>query len=232
MAEQPFINSFQQFQRSYEIAPIWLEGGIAQNLPNKIMSILKLTEGDDRATYPDANDYFAHFKVLSGGTLQEWMVADYPFASMAMAANAVVQNPLKISMMMVCPAQASPQSNNYRNSYIAKSATLTTLKFSIDDHIAGGGTFVVNTPSFVYTNAILTSLKDISITSDKQVQYMWQWDFICPLITQSQTESVYNSLYEKMSQGLPVQSVDGEVPQSGVSSQTNIADTQTPTGSL
>lgn len=232
MAEQPFINGFNHFQRSYEIAPIWLEGGLAQNLPNKIMSILQLTEGNSRVTYPNVNDYFAHFKVMSGGDLQSWGVADYPFASLAMAANAVLSTPLKISMMMYCPAQASPQSNNYKNSYVEKISTLTTLKFSLDDHIASGGTFIVNTPSFVYANAILTSLRDISVTSDKQVQYMWQWDFICPLITQSQTEAVYNNLYEKMSQGLPVESVGGEIPQSGISSQTNLANEQTPTQPL
>ena len=228
MAESEFQNGFNSFQRYFEIAPIWLEGGIAQNLPNKIMSILQLTEGDARVIYPNANDYFAHFKVISGGTLEDWSIAEYPFASLAMAANAVLQNPLKVSLMMYCPAQASTQSNNYRNNYFAKGSTLTSLKFAIDDHVSSGGTFVINTPSFVYGNALLTSLRDISVASDKQVQYMWQWDFTCPLITQSQTEAVYNNLYEKISQGLPVQSSDGSIPQSGVSSQTNLANINTP----
>jgi hypothetical protein len=191
------IDNRTGFSFSHEIAPIVLEGGIASGVPGEAFSILTLTEGTDFALYEDFNQYFAHFKVLSGGTLQEWSVADYPFASMIMAANAVIKNALHISLMMVCPAQNS--SNNYAN----KIAKMTSIKNQLDNHISQGGFFTVSTPAFTYSNCLLTSLRDVSSPSDKQVQLMYQWDFVQPLLTQSAANIAMNNLTNKFDKQLP-----------------------------
>ena len=110
------------------------------------MSILQLTEGDPMVVYPHIDQYFAHFKVVSGGTLQEWTTAEYPFASMVMAANAVIQQPLKVSLMMLCPAKATTETNQYQNNLLDRASKMSSMKAQLETHIASGGTFGVNTP--------------------------------------------------------------------------------------
>lgn len=186
------------FQRKFEIEPIILINGIATGKENNAMSILELTEGPAAIRFADPNDYFAHYRVLSGGTLAEWGVAEYPFASMTMAANAVIQNPLRISLLMICPAQA----NGYSN-YTTKESTLTNLKTQLDTHVLAGGYFVVATPGYTYNACLLTSLRDVSTTADKQVQFLYQWDFMQPLLTQEAANVVFNNLYNRFSNNLP-----------------------------
>lgn len=192
--------SFSEFQRSFELAPIILIDGIAKNLPGagangggqiSILDLLPPVSG------PGLNDYFAHFKVLPGGTLQDWGVAEYPFASMVMAANAVIQNPLKVSLMMTCPAQTGY--NNYEN----KQSAFSILKSSLDNHISRGGSFNVLTPAYTYTNCLLVSLVDVSSMGDKQVQLAYQWNFVQPLLTTSGAITSLNNVYNKLGLQLP-----------------------------
>lgn len=186
------------FQRYYEIAPITLVNGIAANVAYGTMTVLSLTEGTEESL-ANSNDYFAHFKVMPGSTLQEWGIAQYPFASMIMAANAVIQNPLKVSLLMLCPAQSSYPSLSYAN----KQSRITLLKTQLDQHISLGGSFTVATPAYTYNNCLLTSLRDVSSGGDKQVQMAYQWDFVQPLLTQEAATISYNALYNKLSGQLP-----------------------------
>jgi hypothetical protein len=186
-----------QFQLSYQIAPIVLVGGIAAELgTNGQMSILQLTEGTSDPGFSDPNDYFAHFKPLPGSTLEDWSMAEYPFASFVMAANAMVQNALKFSLLMLCPARAG-------NPYPEKSGTISGLKAALDAHISQGGTFNVATPAYTYTNCLLVRLSDVSSISDTQVQLAYQWDFVQPLITQAAAAQSYNQIYTKLAGQLP-----------------------------
>jgi hypothetical protein len=182
------------FTAAYEIAPIWLVGGLADYVGGYV-PITLLTEIID---FPglSSKQFFAHYKPLPGSTLAKWQVAEYPFANFATAANAVVQQPLEVSMLMVCPAQTG-------GGYVFKQAILTALQFAIQKHITTGGTFTVITPAFTYTNCLLTGIRDVTPASDKQVQYMFQWDFVQPLITTSQSQSVLGTLMDKVSNGLP-----------------------------
>jgi hypothetical protein len=91
------------FTSAFEIAPIWLVGGLADYVGGYV-PITLLTEIVDLPGL-SSKEFFAHYKPLPGGTLAKWQVAEYPFANFATAANAVVQKPLEISMLMVCPAQ-------------------------------------------------------------------------------------------------------------------------------
>lgn len=186
------------FSTVYEDSPILLQNGIAQYLPGKILPIALITEVFDVPGLT-SGQLFAKYKPLSGGTLSKWAVAEYPFSTMQMAANAQIQQPLEISMMMICPAQ-----NN--GGYIFKQAVLTALKIALETHILSGGSFTVITPAFTYMNCLLTNLRDVTPPSDKQVQYLFQWDFVQPLITASGAEQVLGNLMEKFQGGLPTPS--------------------------
>jgi hypothetical protein len=117
---------------------------------------------------------------------------------MVMASNAVIQNPLHISLLMLCPAKNMADRN-----YITKIAKITALKTKLNDHISRGGYFHVNTPAYTYTDCLLTSIRDVSSTGDKQVQLVYQWDFVQPLITQSAAAIAFNNLYNRFDKQLP-----------------------------
>jgi len=183
------------FSYNYEISPIILNNGIAANYPNNILPIVNLTEQLSNS-FSSTGQYFAEYRVMSGGSLEEWQIAEYPFASLTMAANAVIQMPLKISLVMIAPAQ-----NN--GGYVTKNSIFTALKSQLDTHILTGGTFTVLTPAYTYTNCLLTGIRDVSTSSDKQVQFLYQWDFTQPLITQQGAQQVLGNLMNKFQNGLP-----------------------------
>ena len=212
------------FQRSYEIAPIILVGGIASNLPDGAMSILSLTEGAE-VTKADPDDYFAHFKVLPGGSLQDWGIAEYPFANMVMAANAVIQNPLRVSLEMLVPVKGAPATSNNQRAYTLKQSRMTALKIMLDAHITQGGFFTVATPAYTYIDCLLVGLRDISSGGDKQVQLAYQWDFVQPLITQQAATSTLNNAYNKINGGLPTST---PLTNSGVQNTTGNTGGQSP----
>jgi len=197
------------FTAAYEIAPIWLVGGLADYVGGYV-PITLLTEIVDVPGL-SSKEFFAHYKPLPGGTLAKWQVAEYPFANFATAANAVVQQPLEISMLMACPAQTG-------GGYLFKQAILTALQFAIQKHITTGGTFTVITPAFTYANCLLTGIRDITPAGDKQVQYMFQWDFVQPLITTSQSQSVLGGLMNKVSNGLETTATWTQAPSADINS--------------
>jgi hypothetical protein len=182
------------FSGLYEIAPVWLQGGLAKILGG-YAPVTLLTEMFDIPGI-ESGEFFAHWKPLPGGTLAKWQIAEYPFANFATAANAVVQQPLEITMLMVCPAQNG-------GGYILKQAMLTALQLGIQSHISTGGTFTVITPAYTYANCLLTEIRDITPPSEKQVQYLFQWSFQQPLVTASAAESLQNTVMEAITNGLP-----------------------------
>jgi hypothetical protein len=186
-----------QFQLQNEISPIILMGGIAASSPGGVMKISDLIENglDIGYTY---DDYFAHFKPVAGGTLANWGIAEYPFASLVMAANAVIQEANAVSMLMFCPAQTDSGRN-----FLARSQIITNLQNQIQTHINLGGTFTVVTPAYTYSNCLLRLIRDVSPPSDKQVQYLWQWDFYQPLITTAGAAAALGVFNNKAQLGLP-----------------------------
>ena len=190
------------FQAAYEISPIILQDGIA-TFAGGYLPITALTAFGDISTLISGDQFFAHYRPLPGGTLEEWQIAEYPFANLTVAANSVIQQPLKISMLMECPAQNG-------GGYILKQGILTAMKLALDNHILAGGTFTVITPAYTYTNCLLTSLRDVTSPSDKQVQKSFQWDFTQPLLTDSGAKQVLGSLMTKYQNGLPQSAVNLE----------------------
>lgn len=191
------------FQLGYEVSPIILTDGIAANIPGGMLPIIAITQAAnmalglaDGSITLNPDDFFARFMPVAGGTLIENQIGQYPFANQAVAANAIIAQPLNLSIEMICPARGN-------GAYISKLATMTALKAVLDVHIALGGSFTVATPAYIYTNLLLLRLKDVTAGDTKQVQAMWQWDFYRPLITQSQATTAANTQMAKIANGLP-----------------------------
>lgn len=189
------------YKLGFEISPIILVNGIASNMPWQMLPIVALTDaptfttgllGGSDLTNLDA--YFAHWKPLAGSTLISQTIPTYPFANQQTAANAVVAQPLNISMLMLCPVQTT---------HAVKLASMLVLQDTLAQHNASGGTYIVATPAFIYTNCLLAKVTDVSTNESKQPQYAYQFDFVQPLITISDLEQVYNTLMNRIAGGLP-----------------------------
>lgn len=191
------------FQLSFQISPIILTGGVAGNIAGGQLPIISLTQGNIYTTLLSGgtdlslDDFFAQFMPLPGATLADNQVAVYPFANQQTAANAIVTQPLRVSMAMICPVRPP-------GGYAEKLAVLSSLQATLAQHDISGGTYTVVTPSFVYTNCIRTRWEDISNGESKQPQVMWRFDFEQPLITLQQAAGAQNNLMGKISSGTQI----------------------------
>ena len=191
------------YQLGYEISPIILKGGIATKVWGGMLPIIAITEAANftlsllSGNNPlSLNNYFGHYRPLPGSTLVDNDLALYPFANQAYAANAIVAKPLKISMLMNCPA-------NMNGGYVSKMITFTALKYALDQHNQSGGTFIVATPSYVYLGCILTHLSDVSRPDSQQPQNAWQFDFVQPLLSDG-PQNTLSALMMSVQNGLKV----------------------------
>ena len=149
----------------------------------------------------DLDNAFAQFVPVPGGSIISNQAGEYPFANQATAANAIITQPLMVSMVMICP---------YKNPGEAfqKLSIITSLKQTLDQHILGGGLFAVATPSFFYTDCVMLNMRDASSGESKQAQYRWQLDFRKPLVTQAQAEAAHSALMNRLSNGTKVAPTD------------------------
>lgn len=191
------------FQLGYEISPIILVGGVAAAIPGQMLPIVAITESLNFVggllqgnIDIDLDQYFAHFKVLPGGTLINNQIAEYPFANQTVAANAIITNPLHVSVKMSCPAKGNL-------GYVTKILTMTAIKNILDAHVLAGGLFTVATPSYIYTNTVLVRMHDITGGDTKQVQTEWVLDFAKPLVALADADTVFNALMGKIAGALP-----------------------------
>lgn len=191
------------FQLGYEISPIILTGGSATNIPGGMLPIVAITEAANfvtgilsGGTEASLDDFFAHFKPLPGSTLAENQIGHYTFANQTVAANAIIAQPLRIALEMICPVKTPL-------GYAAKLATFSALQAVLARHNASGGLYTVATPAFIYTNCILVSLRDTSGGDTKQTQHTYVWEFEQPLVTLDQAALAQNSLMQKIGNGLP-----------------------------
>ena len=201
--------SFDDFKRTYELSPIILVGGIAANLTGGMLPVIYLTQANDFSSgilsgaNPDS--FLAHFEPMPGGTLENIQVGTYPFANQRVAGNSIIFEPLTLSLLMTAPAPTS-------GGYSAKLQSFTSLKKSLDQHMLMGGMFTVATPAYIYTPGLLTSLRDVTPAAEKQKQALWQWDFLFPLLSQSDATQAYNALIGKMQNGTQIA---GDPPSAG-----------------
>lgn len=189
------------YDLAYQVSPIILYGGLyPAGMP--IIGLTGELAGLVQGVISNgisADDFFARFLVLPGGTLINQTIATYPFASQQVAANATIQQPKNISLRMICPAKGAGY-------YLTKTAILTSLQNTLEQHNAAGGYYTVATPGFVYTNCILTAWIDITPANTKNPQTEFQLDFVAPLITQEQAGAALNSLLNKVGGGSVVTS--------------------------
>lgn len=186
---------------AYRCSPIMLTGGIAKDTVGGIMPIILLTESIgfvngllSGSVTSDTNNFFAHFSVVPGGALINNNVGMYPFANQKVAANALIVNPMNLSLMMHCPPRNS-------GAYVTKLATLSALQAAIYQHNAMGGMYTILTPGFIYTNMIMTGMRDASPDSSKIPQSQYVFDFIRPLTQLSESQQVQSTLMSKLSLG-------------------------------
>jgi hypothetical protein len=201
--------SYADFQLSYQVCPIVLIAGIAGTGVLPISNILNPQAGAELQATTSSNINgststaltdgqafdaftFGSFRVLPGGSLMDNENAKYPLATMAVAANAIVTNPLRLAIEMVTPASASV-------SLSQRLSIFTALKNTLDNHIAAGGYFNVATPAYIYTNCLLLNLVDSSDVPDgAQTQVRWVWNFEQPLITLQQAQVAINTAMGKV----------------------------------
>jgi hypothetical protein len=190
------------YDYSYQVSPIILVGGIAANAVGGVLPIIALL-GQSPLIQGVANtilgqdDYFARFIPIPGSMLINNQVGTYPFANQQTAANALIQQPLTISLEMIAPCK-NP------GDYASKLSVWTALQQSLLSHNNAGGTYNVATPAYIYTNCLLTSMQNIPSGDSKQVQIKYQLDFVQPLLTRQQATSAYNSLMGKVAAGQQV----------------------------
>lgn len=183
------------------ISPIILTRGIATKLGG-YLPIVAITEVANLVdTLISGNDigldnFFAQYVPLPGGMLINNQVATYPFANQNVAANAIIAQPLSISLLMKCPVRESA-------GYPIKLAIMTALQKTLSQHNNSGGTYSVVTPSFIYTDCIMTAMRDVSGGESKQVQYEWQIDLLQPLISLQAAQTALNNLMQRLTNGTP-----------------------------
>lgn len=191
------------YDLAYQVSPIILQGGVFPTgtqvpiiqLYGQQSLLLSVVNG---ITSPGTGlDFFATFLPLPGSTLISNQVGMYPFANRQVAANAVIQQPLTLSMLMIAPV-------NQPGGYLIKQATFTALQGTLAQHNAAGGTYTVNTPAFPYTNLLMTGMSDVTSGEGKQKQIEYQLDFIQPLITQAQAAQAQSSLMSALTAGTQV----------------------------
>lgn len=211
------------FSQAFQVSPILLAGGLASNIPGGLLPISAilnpialaaglLAGGFQNSSVSlsgvDVPANLGTFVVAPGGTLLENDVGLYPFANQSVAANAVIFQPLRVSLLLRAPA-------NQPGGYSAKISTFTAFQASLSQHSNSGGTYTVATPAFLYQNCLLLSFRDVSGDETLQVQYDWQLDFLQPLVTQAQAAQAYNTLTQNMTN--QTQIIGDPVPLSGTS---------------
>lgn len=191
------------FKLAFELSPIIFHGGIAKGILGGYLPIISITESLNfvegilsSGSLESLDDYFCHFSPLPGATLIDQQIGHYPFANQTVAANAVITQPLRISLRMICPVK-SP------GGYAAKLATFLALQYAVSRHNSFGGTYIIATPSFLYTNCVMLSLRDVSGGESKQVQNAWQWDFEQPLLSLASASAAQSASMDAISRQIP-----------------------------
>ena len=186
------------YKLSFQVSPIILVGGIVSNTLGGMLPIIGLTgqlaalaQGVLSSGGLSTDDFFAQYLPIPGGTLINNAIGTYPFANQQVAANAIIEQPLNISLQMIAPVRDT-------GGYLTKMAIFTALQSSLRAHNAAGGTYHIATQAFIYTNCVMTAMTDITSGTTKQKQVEWQLDFIRPLVTQQQATTAFSALMGKL----------------------------------
>ncbi len=185
-------------QLSYQVCPIILTGGVAGQIPGGMLPIMSMFSSG--ATNPiglpfdleDLDDAFGAFNILPGGTLISQTIGKYPFANQSVAANAVIREPLTLSVIMDAPMRGP-------NAWRVKQMVMTSLKATLEQHNDLGGTYTIATPAYMYDNMIMVALTDNSRGNNSLPQNAWRFDFERPLVALAELQGAQNQLMQKIS---------------------------------
>lgn len=190
------------WRTTFEICPIILTGGMASNIPGGMLPAVAISQAISFGTglltgnaVPSLDGFFAHFMPVPGATLIENQFGLYPFANLTVAANALISQPLHLSMRMICPV-------NTTAGYYTKLATMTAMKMAFDQHNNSGGLYSIMTLSYIYTNCVMVGMRDVGAEGTKQVQVEWQIDFMKPLVTLADATQTYNNAMGQINSGV------------------------------
>lgn len=216
------MSSIEQWKLSYQVSPIFLTGPPVSNVPNGMLPFLSIVDpgafpvssneayaySSTSGTAPQLYDLssvslnqgmldnaFGAFNVLAGGSLIQQTVAKYPFANQAYAANAILRDPLHVSLIWDTPMRGA-------NAWGQKLTVMQSVKQRLDSHNNAGGTYIVVTPAYVYDNLVMLSLTDASRGSSNLPQNAWRFDFERPLIVLQELRRAQSALMSKLTNGV------------------------------
>lgn len=190
---------YDLYKLGFQCSPIILTGGVATLIPGGMLPIIAITEAGNLADgllsgmdVTDLDNVFATYAIAQGTELIKNEVATYPFANQAVAANSIIQQPLRVSVVMTCPFRDKAGA-------FFKVAILAALQKVLSLHNSSGGLYTVVTPSYIYTNCLMLGMTDVSGAQTRQPQYQWQLEFMQPLISGTDATSTQNNLMSKLS---------------------------------
>ncbi|WP_291969485.1 hypothetical protein [Candidatus Symbiopectobacterium sp.] len=191
----------------FEISPVILCAGVAEGIPGGMLPIVAITQSASFVTgllggsinLIDLDKYFCHWRPVQGATMIDYDIARYPFANQRVAANALLAQPNRIALLMDAPV-------NENTGAMTKLVTFSALQAVLQAHANLGGTFIVATPSLIYSHCILRTVKDASPGSEGLPQRSWLWEFEQPLITEKDAERATNTFVNKIDSGEKVTS--------------------------
>ena len=188
------------WQALYQVNPLFLQGGSFASIPGGFFPFTLLAGallGAVQGALGSGDPYVGQWLVLPGGKMLTQSVATYPFASQQVAANATVQEPLTLSLLLRAPVKDG-------FGYATKPAIWTSIQTALTAHNNAGGTYTIFTPALFYQNGLLLNVFDATSGGTKQEQVDWQFDFFFPLITQQGAQSAFSTAMQKMQGGQPV----------------------------
>jgi len=197
----------QQQKINYQISPIILTGGLAAQLGEGALPLISLfgigpVSSTQLPFIPGTlDDAFGAFNVLPGGTLVTQSIGKYPFANQWVAANAVIREPITVSVIMDAPMRPAPGFSN--DVWALKHNVFTALKAALDLHNNQGGMYTISTPAFDYTNMIMTNLTDNSRGNNSLPQNAWRFDFERPLVALQELIEIQNAFMSKITGAVP-----------------------------
>lgn len=193
------------YNLAFQVSPIILTGGAVGLMPviGLTGQLLALLQGG-----AGLEDFYATYLPIPGSNVINNSVATFPFANQQVAANAIIEEPKHISLLMIAPVRAT-------GGYLTKLAVFTSLQAAFQNHNRAGGTYTVMTPSFIYTNCIMTGMTDVTGGDTKQRQVQWQIDFFKPLVSMSDAQNAMNALTGAVTGGQVVTSSSNSWPIAG-----------------
>lgn len=206
----------QAFGAAYQISPIILTGGVAQNIPGGMLPIVSITQSLAFVTgllsgsnINSFDEYLMQWLPLPGTSLISQKIGEYTFANQSTAANAVIRDPNNIYMLMIVNASEGA-------GYLTKLASITAMVATLQQHNNSGGLYTIATPSYIFQNCVMLDMVDSSRADIKQWQNAWRLTFRQPLVSLADAQAAQNNLMSQISSQSPTDgSGTGILPTTG-----------------